>query len=496
MKKHTLIFIIGFVISAYLGAETEKISIETAIQKAIANNNQLKMTEQEVKSAEGKREQAKSAYYPKLKLNAGITHLSESPDLLKLTNNTIGINNAADVSADMELANYTAMSSYYSQLAVANPATYSVLAGTYNQLKQNQTLLAGMLSQKEYYPTNLNYFGVKVTFEQPIYTGRKITSLNQQAEENQKLAKLNVEILKNSLTYDVKKAYYTVLQAEQLYNTAKEGLATLEEHYKEATAYYNAGIVTKVDVSRADAKRSEMKQKVIAAENGVNLAKSALMFVIGEDINREFEIENKNSMKDINCSNEECVNKAFENRKEIKQIETKIKMAEYGIKIAKSEKRPIIAITGEIGEITNKPFQKNNDEIEWQVGLVGSYTIFDGGSSSGKVRESKSSLEQAKQGKELIRKGIEIEVKQAYLNLKSALESIESAKKAVINSEETASLATAGYKAGLSSSIEVLDGNMALIQAKNSYIMALNQYNMAVAQLEKAIGIDKEEVLK
>ncbi len=172
---------IGFVLSAYLGAEREIVSLETAIEKAILNNNQLKMTEQDIKVAEGKREQAKSAYYPKLKLNAGITHLSESPDLLQITNKVIGLNNADDISADMALANYTALNSYYSQLAVIDPANYSVLAGTYNQLQQNQTLLAGMLSQKDYYSTNLNYYGIKMTFEQPIYTERKITSLNQQA---------------------------------------------------------------------------------------------------------------------------------------------------------------------------------------------------------------------------------------------------------------------------------------------------------------------------
>ena len=35
-------------------------------------------------------------------------------------------------------------------------------------------------------------------------------------------------------------------------------------------------------------------------------------------------------------------------------------MAEYGIEIAKSEKRAVVALTGEIGEVTNRPFQKNS----------------------------------------------------------------------------------------------------------------------------------------
>ncbi len=69
-------------------------------------------------------------------------------------------------------------------------------------------------------------------------------------------------------------------------------------------------------------------------------------------------------------------------------------------------------------------------------------------------------------------------------------------KKSVIQSEETMKLAESGYKAGVTSSLEVVDANMAAVQAKNSYTIAKNQYNLAVAQLEKAIGVDKEEGLK
>ena len=264
----------------------------------------------------------------------------------------------------------------------------------------------------------------------------------------------------------------------------------------EAESYYKAGFATKVDVSRADAKRSEMKQKLIAAENGVNLSKSALLFIMGEDINKKVEIVRENEIKDLKCESNECVERAIKNRNELKLIDTKIKMAEYGIEIAKSEKRAVVALTGEIGEVTNRPFQKNSDDIEWQIALVGSYTIFDGGSTAGKIKEIKGSVEQAKIGKEQIKQGIEFEVKQAYLNLKNAIEAVESAKKSVIQSEETMKLAESGYKAGVTSSLEVVDANMAAVQAKNSYTIAKNQYNLAVAQLEKAIGVDNEEGLK
>ena len=491
--KRAVILIATVFISLTLAAE-DKISLNMAVEKALKNNKQLQSIQAEKIIADGKKEQAKSAYFPKIKLNAGITHLSEVPDILQLTNKLVGLNNAVNAMADIQLADYTTMKNYYTGLEAANPGKYTQLVGTYTQLEANQAMVAGALEQKESYDTNLNYFGVKLNFEQPLYTGKKIKSLNKQADENQTVAELNIKIMENNLTYDVKKAYYTVLQAEEIYETAKEGLAAIEEHYREAESYYKAGFATKVDVSRADAKRSEMKQKVIAAENGVKLSKSALLFIMGEDINKKLELVRENEIKELKCESNECVEIAIKNRNELKLIDKKIKMAEYGIEIAKSEKRAIVALTGEIGEVTNRPFQKNSDDIEWQIALVGSYTIFDGGSTAGKIKEIKGSIEQAKIGKDQIKQGIEFEVKQAYLNLKNAIEAVESAKKSVIHSEETMKLAESGYRAGVTSSLEVVDANMAVVQAKNSYTIAKNQYNLAVAQLEKATGVNNWEV--
>ena len=490
MKKK-LLFI--FFIAAI---QIQCLTLDEAIEKGLKNSKQINVSETEKLQSEAKILQAKAAYYPKLKLGAGITHFSESPDLLQLTNKLIDLNNGVDAMADMTLAEYGALKSYYSAMALQNPAQYGQMAATYTQLEQNQTLLAGLLEHKERYSTNLNYFGLKLMLEQPIFTGGKIYNLNKQAKENKTATDYNIEILKNGIRQDIKKAYYSVLQAERLYDTAKEGYNTLQEHYKEADAYYKAGIVSKSDVTRSEAKMAEMKQKMVAASSGINIAKSTLLFLMGEDITQDIEIIDDNNEKYGILTEKECMEKALENRAELKQMSSKIKMAEYGVLVSRSENMPLIALTGEIGEVTNRPFRKNNDNIEWQVGIVGSMNLFDGGAIAGKIEESKALEEQAKRGYQLLKSSIELDIRQSWLNVTSCIEGIESAKKNLEQSQETRDLAEAGYKAGITSSLEAIDAQMGYIQAKNSYIVAVIQYKLSVAQLEKAMGIDGAEVVK
>ena len=62
---------------------------------------------------------------------------------------------------------------------------------------------------------------------------------------------------------------------------------------------------------------------------------------------------------------------------------------------------------------------------------------------------------------------------------------------AVQQSQADFQLAQQRYDAGITTNLDVMDAELAMIQAKTNYIQALYDGNNSMAQLDKAMGVDK-----
>jgi outer membrane protein TolC len=123
--------------------------------------------------------------------------------------------------------------------------------------------------------------------------------------------------------------------------------------------------------------------------------------------------------------------------------------------------------------------------------LVASISIFDGGMVRNKIAEAEDTVNQAETGKEYLTEGIKLEVEQAYRNLTVAKESVQVARMTIDQAKEATRMADVSYKAGLCTSLEKIDAEVALTQAESNYTQALSLYNIAFAQLQKAMGIEE-----
>lgn len=486
-QKYCILFLL-IVSSLVTFAEgTRSVTVSDAVSEAMNNSYQIKVIRQETKVSTAKRSQAKSGYMPKLKLGAGITRFSDVPDIVNVANKATDLNNALDGAYDMLKLDMGTQAQYYGGLAAGDPVKYGQTAKLYKSAYDSASSIASKMSQKEKLDDGLTYYGLKLSLEQPLYTGNKLTSINKQAEANLTLSEANVKVAENTLVFDTKKSFYTVVQAKRMMETAQEAVSALEKHVAEANSYFKAGMVPKLDVIRAETKLMEMQQKLIAAKNGLELAVSAFNFTIGSSYDSSSNFIDSSTPSAFTKPLDSLKKEAIENRAEIKQLDAKIEMARQNVEIAKSGSRPLIAITGEIEQKDTKI----DWDPEWSVSLVGTMNIFDGFMVKNQVAESSETLEQAKRGRELLINGIYLDVTQSYLSLVNSLESIETAKKNITQAEEMARMADTNYKAGMGSSMEKIDAELNLTQAKNSYALALSQYSISMAQLEKATAISQ-----
>jgi outer membrane protein TolC len=440
--------------------EEQVLTLDQAVGIAMENSLQRQIAQGEVAIAQDKLKQAQSGYWPKLTLEGGYTHYSEVPTNVKLATEMAKMNNGMD------------------QLASLLATTY---AGT--PYANYYNALASKISPVDLPDQSLNYYGWDLVLEQPLYTGNKLTALNKQAKANQGFARANLSAADQSLVFEVKKAYYTVISTQHLVETMQQAVESMENHVKEADAYCRAGMVAKLDVKRAEVKLADLKQKLLMAQNGLELANMALNFTMGVSLETKYQLVDNVKYEPFQMDLQTCQEKALANRPEVSAIQARVEMAKQNLEIARSAGRPLVAIRAK-----HEDFKPYNPDPENQIGVVATMKLIDGGQIHNQVKEAEEVVKQAEAAQELTNRAIRLDVEQAYRNLQVALQTIQVAEKSLDQAQETLHMAVVSYKAGLSSSLERIDAEVGMTQAKTNYTQALSMYNIALAQLQKAIG--------
>ncbi len=442
-------------------AGPQPLTLDQAIQIAMENNLQRRMAEQDLRVAQDKVAQANSAYYPKLTLSGGVSRLNDQPSLVKVARNLAALNNGIDKMADL--------------LALSN------MSDTYAPYYQ---AMAAQLNQAELPSDGLTYSSIQLHLEQPLYTGNKLTATNKLAKANELSAKAGLDAADQSLVLDVKRAYFTVLMAQQMERTMAEAVADMEHHLVEANAYFKAGMVPKLDVMRAEVKLADLKQKELLVQNNLDLAKTAFNFILGVDLGMAYTLADTINYHPLAADLPTCQQQAIANRPEVAAVSAKVAMARQGVEVVKSAGKPVVALVAD-GHRT----EPVNDTPTLSVGLVARMTLIDGGMVKNQVAEAEDTLKKAETGLELTQRAVKLEVEQAYRNTQVALATIKVAEQSMAQAQETVRMAEVSYKAGLSTSLERIDAEVGLTQAKTNYTQALSMYNIALAQLERAMGV-------
>ena len=89
---------------------------------------------------------------------------------------------------------------------------------------------------------------------------------------------------------------------------------------------------------------------------------------------------------------------------------------------------------------------------------------------------------------EQLKENVSLDVKRQALAVSRAKEKIQVAGLAIEQAEENQRTTGDKFRQGLATSTDLLDANVALLQAKTNYSGALVEHEVAVARLKKALG--------
>ena len=342
-------------------------------------------------------------------------------------------------------------------------------------------------------PAIFDNYNVKLSLQQPIFTGFKLSSSHKMADYASKAQKEEYSKDEQDLLYNIKNAYWGLFKANKFKEAIDENVQQVKAHLEDVKNFYKQGLATKNEVLKVEVQLSEAQLKQIDAKNSVKLAVINLDNIIGLPLSTDIDIQKDvDTQKQVTPDDlDVLVKKAMENRPELKAMNYKVDASKSGVTLAESNWYPQIFLAGNY--YYSKPNQrilptKNEFYGTWDVSVGLSFDLWNWGKTGDQTDQAKAQYEESKDGLASLKDALTLEVTQDYYNLIKAKEKMLVSGQSVNQAEENYRVTDDKFKQGLTLNSELLDAEVALMQAKTNYAQSIVDYELAQAKLAKSTG--------
>lgn len=371
----------------------------------------------------------------------------------------------------------------------------------------------------------------RVALNQLIYSFGKVFSQVKMQKFYRIAAEYDYQNAILNTTNNVKSAYYAVLAAKANVDIQKANVLVNERQYDRTKAFFDEGLVSKIDLVNQEVYLSDAKIGLVSAENLyqnsiVKLNNS--MYVVNAP---EYNIKNtetfnfKDNYAQINLLNvantttkddgtvevknavlttqveksdilenykfekypynlEESIEKAYKNRPDLLSMQATKDAVNEALKYSKKAYLP--DITGSVGyNWGNNNYYSTNSISLGAYLSMSNLNIMD---TNLKIKESKAQFEVAEQNVEMIKKNIYFDVQNCYINMIQLEKNIPLLQTKVRQTLENYELADARYEVGLGNFIELQDAKENYNNAQRDYVQTIYKYNVALTDLHTAMG--------
>lgn len=330
------------------------------------------------------------------------------------------------------------------------------------------------------------------TLSQPIDISRRIALGRGLAELQIDIQEFGEAQTLQQLIADVKNAYYTVLRAQGAVDTAQASLTSAEETLRIARAQFEAGVVARFDVTRAEVDVANIRQSLLQAEGNVQIAMGLLNRVLGIEINRPFRVQEQDvSVAPVTIDIDASVQQALAARPEVRQAETGVRLAEENVRFTRTENDPSLALFVAADWTSNtSAFSPNNTTYTYGASIT--WPLWNGGATRARAAQAGNDVEIARRGLEQASLAVGFEVRTSATNVMESSRRVQTAQANVTLAEESVRLARIRYQEGVTPFVEVTNAEAALTQARTNLVSARYDYLNAVAQLQRATASQPE----
>ncbi len=422
-----MVFVAGF--KTAHGQETVLISKAEVIAKVKEGNNTLKISEQDVLSAQGDYRQSNAVLLP----NIGISHTG---------------------------------------IATTNPL---MAFGS----KLNQSILTPADFDPAFLnnPGQIEDYATRIEVQQPIFN---LDGMYQRRAAKAKMnaSKLQSERLEQYMDLEIDKAYMQLQLAYKTIEVLEKVKTTALENKRIANNNFEQGYLQKSDVLAVEVRVTEIENQLQYAKSNILNASNYLSVLMNDT---SYAILQPSDSLSIMTS-ELLTGELSENRSDIQAMVSASKAYQQMNKADKMSLLPRLNAFGTYELHDNEVFQGDSDG--YLIGAQLQWNIFEGGKRFGKAQKSKAEFEKSKLQLEQYKSESQVELNRAKRMLQDAKNNLELSSLALQQSEESLRIRTNRFQQGLEKTTELLMSETQYAQKQLEYYSTIYQHNYALAYVQ------------
>ena len=464
-------FLLMMVLTSYVKAQEQEISISEALKLSYGNNEKIKQYDERVQQKVYEDKAAMGNFLPSLNLLGGYSYLSENIEV-----NSSQISTSLDDLGGKYGAAFIA--AYGEQIGLAGLSTESAY-GT----------LVSVLGQFPDYPNmevnNQQFPTAALTATQPLFTGGKIIAAKKYAKAELRSADIELRQVKDEIANELIERYLNVVLLKQVVKTRQEVYEGMLKHKEQATRAIQLEILPKHVLLRAQVAVADAQKDLNNDLNKEELATMALRTTMNLPDSIQFKVMDTIAYRNLYLDFEELLTTAYIKQPVLGLIDQKEEMAKQALALEKAKFMPNIAAFG-----TYNMFREELPVVppQFMVGVQAQINIFNGFKDIHNLKARKHLNKEVENAKDYAVKQIHLLVQSNYVTARNQEKLYNSLTATVALAKENLRINTRRFEEGLGKSIDVIDASLLYKKSKIEQLVALNEYYQAIANLYTAIG--------
>jgi outer membrane protein len=315
-----------------------------------------------------------------------------------------------------------------------------------------------------------------------LYDSGQTAASVRQAESNLRSAQATLNQVRQDTAVAAAQAYVTLLRAQRAVDQNQQVVAQNQGLLRLAEAQFQAGVVARADVVRAQANLAAAEGDLIVARNGVDQTTAGLNTAIGQGPTVAITAASAPAVPQATVPQADLA-RLVEERPEVRKALADIDAATAAVAVAQANAGLQLSLTSGVTQGLTPTGQ-----TVYSIGTTVSFPLVDGGRSSAQVAQAQASLAVAKARIENTRLTLQLQAVTALSSIVSARARIASAQAGLAFAQEALRLSQGRYAAGAATILEVIDAQTALVQAQVTLDNAQFDELAGVVSLRYALG--------
>jgi outer membrane protein TolC len=336
--------------------------------------------------------------------------------------------------------------------------------------------------------TNVNQvvYGM-ASVSMPLYAGGKIKYGIESAKFLEQAVKLDAGHDRELITLNVVNACINLYKAYTAIGLVKENLGQAQQRVKDFTSLEKNGLLARNDLMKAELQTSNIELALLDAETNYKLASVNMNLMMGLPEQTELVPDRAGLALPASIKTfEDYEQDALKNRKDANALTYREKAADLGIKNAKTNYYPSIALTGGYVAADIPGFLSITNAVNIGVGVK--YNLASLWKTKTIIQQAKLKVQEVKLNEEQLDDNIKLQVNQAFQTYMLSQKKIQVYEKSVLQAEENYRITKNKYDNSLATTTELLDADVALLQTKLSVTNAKADSFLAYNKLLQVTG--------